>query len=236
MRETAIKPSTCFRHKEIFVADLKHEMQRVRGSLGSPFDDANESFDDYMARVAALDNPSVPTQTDASIHQDELVADLIEGYPHAGLCCPDLEYRTLLVDACRSLAKAEEAVKQHNSEEGWFFLSVAKERLGRADGYYEVRSHQNMKTSRARSGGEQKAKNTKNKERILYIRLLKALAPEQGWKSELDAIKKVSEEAAPIIELFNLSVGDVYANFSEALKSDAGVKAALEQKMQKRSG
>ncbi|WP_201645931.1 hypothetical protein [Paraburkholderia metrosideri] len=208
------------------VFDLEGEINHVRHALSWPFERAKETFDAYMERVIALDQSEVPRDDASSVRRDELQSALLATYPVTENC-QDSTFRSYQVDACTHLARAEEARRQGNHEEAWFFISVAKEYMGRSNGYYEVMSHVNMKKSRASQGGRQKARNLEEKMRQLYIQLLGTLAPQDGWSSKVEAVKSVSAVATIALETLGNPIEDSYAKLSDLLTVDKDVNAAL---------
>ncbi|QQK02950.1 hypothetical protein JFN94_01870 [Burkholderia anthina] len=225
-----MKRSICFPQKEVLVSDLEHEINRTRQCLSWPFEDISKSFVAYLERVTAFDRLRDPIDSAASADVNRQRSALVESYPAPLQYCLDLEYRSHLLDACLNLTRAEEAWKQRSTDEAWFFISEAKKCLGHADGYYQVAANQNMKTSRATRGGHQKARNAHDKEQRLYVQLLKDLAPVDGWRSQSEAVAKISSIAIGILETFGIAAGDTYAKLSEMLESDPNIKAAFEKK------
>ncbi len=228
-----MKQSICFPQKEVLVSDLEHEIDRTRDCLSWPFEHVGIPFAAYLDRVMAFDRLPDPIDSAASAHMNRQRSELVESYPAPPQYCSDLEYRSHLLEACLNLTRGEDAWKQRHQEEAWFFISEAKKCLGQADGYYQVMADQNIKASRATRGGHQKARNAKDKEQQLYIQLLKDLAPVEGWKSESEAIAKISSIAIGILETFGITAGDTYAKLSEMLGSDSNVRAAFEQKQKR---
>ncbi|KAG8150203.1 hypothetical protein [Burkholderia catarinensis] len=228
-----MKQSMCFQQKEVLVSDLKHEIDRTRDCLSWPFENVGKPFAAYLDRVTAFDRLPDPIDSVTSAHMGQQRSALVESYPEPPQCCSDLEYRSHLLEACLNLTRGEDAWKQGHPEEAWFFISEAKNCLGRADGYYQVMADQNIKTSRATRGGHQKAQNAKDKEQQLYIQLLKDLAPFDGWKSESEAVEKISSIAIGILETFGIAAGDTYAKLSEMLGSDSNVRAVFEKKQKR---
>lgn len=224
-----MKQSTCFPQKELYVFDLEHEIERIRDCLGAPFEHVGKPFAAYMDRVADLARLPDPKHSIASANLEQQRQLLMEDYPTSDPYCLDPDYRTHLLDACLFLAQGEEALNQQNPEEGWFFISEAKRCLGRSEGYYQVASERNMKASRAALGGQRKARNEKDRERQLYIQLLRSLAPRSGWQSESAAIAEVSRVATGILETFGATIRDTYARLSDLLHTDRDVRAAFER-------
>ncbi|WP_104656728.1 hypothetical protein [Ralstonia insidiosa] len=227
-----MQPSKCLRHKEVLVADLDTEINRVRDALSWPFACREESFDAYMARVKALDRLEAPTDAISIASQERLRSVLADDYPATDEC-QDATFRAYMLSSCVFLARAEEARKQANHEEAWFFVSGARECLGRSDGYYEVTSHESMKKSRASQGGRKKAQNLEKRVQQLYIQFLRTLMPPGGWRSPQEAIATVSAATASVLEIFGNPIEDAYAKLAEMLASNSDVKAAFNAALRK---
>jgi transposase-like protein len=221
-------------YQGVSISDLKQRIQSVRSGLDWRFKAVGKSFAAYLARVARNELQSRGDGT-RSLELENLRVVLIEDFPVTDDLPLDIDRRRAFVNACIHLVRAEQATQEKLNEVAWYFLSEATWNLGYAERYYDATFPAHQSRARATRAQKIKAEKAKEHERKLYIRLLTTRAPQEGWKSESDAVKEVSREAEPILKIFNVAVADPHRNLYEMLKTQKDVQAAFEKVKRRKS-